>query len=392
MESVILYPGREKSLLRQHPWVFTGAIRTITGNPGLGETVVVQGAKGEYLGLGSYSPHSQIAVRLWTTVPNRVIDREFLAQRLDQALAGRAGMGDLSALRLVNAESDLLPGFVVDRYGDFLVCHFLTAGAEFWKADLIELLAERVPVKGIYERSDVEVRVKEGLPLRAGVLAGIEPPPLIEIQEGGVRFLVDLCQGHKTGFYLDQRINRALLGQYSADKEVLNCFSYTGGFGVWALKGGATHLTNIDTSAIALDLAAQNLALNGFAPEQTDNMVGDVFTVLRLFRDSRRQFDLIVLDPPKFAESRGQVERAARGYKDINLLAFKLLRPGGFLFTFSCSGLVEPQLFQKIVADSALDAHREAQILQRLSQSPDHPVALPFPEGEYLKGFICRVG
>jgi 23S rRNA (cytosine1962-C5)-methyltransferase len=303
---------------------------------------------------------------------------------------------DLNAYRLVNAESDGLPGLIVDRYGPYLVCQFLAAGAERWKSEIVSALADLAgatigPLAGIYERSDVDVRAKEGLPLSAGPLWGEPPPEIVTIQEHGCCFQVQIAAGHKTGFYLDQRENRALLARYSAGTEVLNGFAYTGGFGVWALRGGARHVTNVDTSGAALALAAANAALNGFEPAQTENVEGDVFQVLRRYRDAGRAFDLIVLDPPKFAETRSQVERAARGYKDINLLAFKLLRPGGVLFTYSCSGLVSPDLFQKIVAGAALDAGREAQIVRRLSQGPDHPVALSFPEGEYLKGLVCLV-
>jgi 23S rRNA (cytosine1962-C5)-methyltransferase len=297
----------------------------------------------------------------------------------------------LSALRLVNAESDGLPGVIVDRYGEYLVCQFLSVGAEYWRREIVTLLADLMPFAGIYERSDVDVREKEGLPLATGVLAGSPPPDLIEIDEYGVRFAVDVRSGHKTGFYLDQRDNRALVAEYAEGREVLNGFAYTGAFGVWALRGGAVKVTNVESSAAALDLARRNVELNGFDAERVENVAGDVFHVLRQYRDARRQFDLIVLDPPKFADSRSQIEKASRGYKDINLLAFKLLRPGGLLFTFSCSGLVTPDLFQKIVAGAALDSGRDVQIVRRMTQAPDHPVALNFPEGEYLKGLVCRV-
>ncbi len=414
MSSVSLKPGREKSILRHHPWIFSGAIKKIDGSPGLGETVEVRATDGSPLAWGAYSPQSQIAVRLWTLDPEQPITPTFFRARLDRALAARRALGfDLSpnipsaspvtphasrftphssAYRLVNAESDFLPGLIVDRYGDYLVCQFLSAGAEHWKPEIIKLLNELVPNAGIYERSDVDVRQKEGLSPVAGVLSGSPPPDLIEIQEGECRFAVDVQHGHKTGFYLDQRDNRSLLAAYSRDREVLNCFAYTGAFGVWALKGGAVKVTNIESSAGLLELAQRNLELNQLDSTKVEHVTGDVFQVLRQYRDSRRQFDLIILDPPKFAESRSQVERATRGYKDINLLAFKLLRPGGILFTFSCSGLIPPDLFQKIVADAALDAGREAQIIRRLTQAADHPVALNFPEGEYLKGLVCWLG
>ncbi len=396
---VVLKSGREKSLLRRHPWVFSGAIERVQGQPQPGETVALCAADGTALGVGAYSPQSQIAVRVWAFDPAAAIDRDFFRARVRRALALRSGLApwvtdSASAGRLVNAESDGLPGLVVDRYAGFVICQFLSAGAERWKAELVATVNELIPNEGIYERSDVDVREKEGLPPLAGGLAGALPAPLVEICEAECRFGVDVRHGHKTGFYLDQRENRRLAASYAAGREVLNCFAYTGGFAVWALKGGAARVTNVEASRPALELAQHNLDLNGLEAEKVENVEGDVFQVLRTYRDARRQFDLIILDPPKFAESHSQVERASRGYKDINLLAFKLLRPGGVLFTFSCSGLITPDLFQKIVAGAALDAAThgagEARIVQRLSQAPDHPVALNFPEGEYLKGLVCQ--
>ena len=400
MATVTLKVGREKSLQRRHPWIFSGAIERVDGDPALGATVAVRGPAGDLLGWGAWSPHSQIAVRVWTFDPAVEIGPAFFRERLQSAMAARQPLHtdpQLNAYRLVNAESDGLPGLVVDRYADYLVCQFLSAGADAWKAEIVAVLAEVAPafmgsVAGIYERSDVDVRAKEGLAPRTGGLSGIEPPTLLTVQEYGCQFQVDVHAGHKTGFYLDQRENRRWLADYAAGAEVLNCFAYTGGFGVWALRGGAQRVTNVDTSAPALALAESNLKLNGFDPARAEHVMGDVFAVLRRYRDSRRTFDVIVLDPPKFAESRAQMDGATRGYKDINLLALKLLRPGGTLFTFSCSGLITPDLFQKIVAGAAEDAGREAQIVRRLSQGPDHPVALSFPEGEYLKGLVVRVG
>jgi 23S rRNA (cytosine1962-C5)-methyltransferase len=299
---------------------------------------------------------------------------------------------DTDAFRLVNSESDGLPGIIVDRYGDCLVCQFLTAGAELWRREAVSQLQEIVPCSCVYERSDADVRGKEGLSPRTGVIAGSAPPELVNIRENGMRFLADVRGGHKTGFYLDQRENRALLAGYARDREVLNCFSYTGGFSMAALSGGASRTVNIDSSGPALDLAARHVELGGFDPSLAEHVEGDVFTLLRKYRDSGRTFDIVVLDPPKFVESRSQLVRASRGYKDINLLAFKILKPGGILFTFSCSGLLDRDLFQKIVFDAALDAGRDARIIHWLSQSPDHPVALSFPEGAYLKGLVCMAG
>ena len=391
---VLIKKDREKSLLRHHPWLFSGAIERIEGEPQLGETVELRAHDGRFLGFGAWSPKSQIAVRIWSFNPDDEINADFLRRQLSWAIKRRESLfepGKTDAVRLVNAESDGLPGLIVDRYNDYLVVQFLSAGAEFWRETIVTVLAEIVPVTGIYERSDVEVREKEGLELRRGLLQGNEPPELIEICENSRRFLVDVRNGHKTGFYLDQRDNRQKITEFSAEREVLNCFAYTGGFAVAALSAGAIKVTNIETSADALELLNRNIALNGFAPARVENLTDDVFQVLRKFRDQGRSFDLIILDPPKFAESKSQIERASRGYKDINLLAFKLLRPGGILFTFSCSGQISPELFQKIVADSALDAGKSAQILVWLNQSADHPTALNFPEGHYLKGLVCVV-
>jgi 23S rRNA (cytosine1962-C5)-methyltransferase len=293
-----------------------------------------------------------------------------------------------NAYRLVSAESDGLPGLIVDRYGEYLVCQFLSVGAEHWKETLVSLLATLPGVRGVYERSDVAVRKKEGLAQVQGPLWGEEPAELVEIDEQGLKFLIDIRQGHKTGFYLDQRVNRRLVREHSAGREVLNCFAYTGGFGLAALQGGAKQVTNVEDVAGLIELTEKNLALNGFDANRCTNLKADVFRLLRQYQEQHRTFDLIVLDPPKFAESQGHLQRASRGYKDINRLAFKLLRPGGLLFTFSCSGLMKPDLFQKIVADGAIDAGREGQILQWLGQAPDHPVMLQIPESHYLKGLL----
>ncbi len=398
MATITLKAGREKSLLRRHPWIFSGAVGYVDGGPGPGDTVLVEDSAQQPLGWGAYSPNSQIIVRMWTFNADDRVDEAFLAARLERAVAARAPLArrrDLNAYRLVYAESDGLPGVVVDRYGEFVVCQFLTAGAEKWKPALVDWLKQLeldgAAVRGVFERSDVDVRAKEGLQPAVGALAGEAPPERVVMDEYGCRFHVQIARGHKTGFYLDQRENRALTADLADGRDVLNAFAYTGGFGVWALRGGARRVVNVDSSEAALDLAVENVRLNGLDESRVENVAGDVFRVLRQYRDSRREFDVIVLDPPKFADSRGQIERATRGYKDINLLALKLLRPGGLLLTFSCSGLVTPQLFQQVVAGAALDAQRDTQILRRLSQGPDHPVALNFPEGEYLKGLMCRV-
>jgi 23S rRNA (cytosine1962-C5)-methyltransferase len=394
MASVILKRGRDKSVSRRHPWIFSGAIARVEGTPQVGQTVDVVSAAGDLLARGAYSPRSQIAVRIWSFDPNEDVSVDLMRQRLESAIRFRPAPGvdkNGTASRLVNAESDRLPGLIVDRYGDFLVCQFLSAGAEYWKEEIVAQLKALVSQRGIFERSDVDVREKEGLPLSSGIICGEDPPDLIEICEGPLQFKVDIRRGHKTGFYLDQRRNRACMSEYAQGAEVLNCFAYTGGFGIWALKYGAERVTNIESASSALALASQNVELNGLDTTRTENIEGDVFQVMRRHRDSGRRFDLIILDPPKFVMAASQLRSASRGYKDINLLAFKMLKPGGVLFTFSCSSLMEAGLFQKIVADAALDAKKDAQIIRRLSQADDHPTALSFPEGSYLKGLVCRV-
>lgn len=395
MKSFVLKRNKEQSLLRRHPWVFSGAIERSEGDPQPGDVVELVAADGTWLARAACTGGSQIRARVWSFEPVE-IDADFLRARVEAAVERRRRIfgGALpSACRLIFGESDGLPGFVADKYANFLICQFHAAGVESRRSTLIDALRAAVPsVEAVYERSDDSARAREGLPPSSGVVAGAEPPPEIEIEENGLRYIVDVKEGHKTGFYLDQRLNRNMISEYSRDAEVLNAFSYTGGFSVGALLGGAARVTNVDTSGGALERLLRNVTLNGADGERVENLEGDVFHVLREFRDRRRQFDLIILDPPKFAETRAHVERACRGYKDINLLAFKLLRPGGVLFTFSCSGGVEESLFQKVVADAALDARREARMERKLGQAPDHPVLLSFPESAYLKGLVCRVG
>ena len=366
----------------------------VFGDPREGETVEVRSSKNEFLAWAAYSPHSQIRARAWSWEQAVPVDENFFRERLLRAIQMREAFlpdDPQGGVRLVHAESDGLPGLIVDRYAGTLVVQLLSSGPEFWREVLVNLLAELTGVESIYERSDVDVRLLEGLPPRTGLLYGADPPERLVIKENRLQFQVDIRQGHKTGTYLDQRANRARLGALAAGREVLDCFSYTGGFTLNALAGGAQSVLAVDASADAHALARQNVELNGLPAERVEWQQGDVFQVLRGLRDRRRSFDLIILDPPKFAQTASQAQRAARGYKDINLLAFKLLRPGGILATFSCSGGVSEELFQKIVAGAALDAGVDARIVERLHQGPDHPVALNFPEGAYLKGLIIRV-
>ncbi len=395
MRTLHVKPSREQSLLRRHPWVFSGALRRDAregGEPG--EIVELVADDGRWLARGALSPASQIRARVWTFDPDETVGPEFFFGRLRRAIERRKRLNLLTprgACRLVHAENDGLPGLIVDQYADFLVCQFLFVGMERWKTVIVEALRALVPCTGIFERSDGDARVKEGLAFRVGILMGEEPPPLVEVWERDLRLLVDLRGGHKTGLYLDQRENHERILSYCSGATVLNAFSYTGGFGLWALRGGARRVVNVDSSARILSLAQRSIEHNGFSTDAVENIVGDAFQILRRYLDADRRFDVIVLDPPKFAFSVSQVLSASRGYKDINRLAIKLLRPGGILFTFSCSGRVSPPLFQKVVADAALDAGRQVSVIQFLTQAQDHPVSLTFPEGLYLKGLICHV-
>lgn len=394
MPLVILKKNADSFIKRKHPWIFSGAIESVEGNPSNGETVQILTSNRTPVGNGGFSPSSQIRVRIWTLNPAEKIDEDFFRKKIFASSEYRKKIIDTSktnAYRIINAESDGLPGLIVDRYSDYLVCQFLSAGAEFNKKIIVEILNDIFKSVGIFERSDVEVRTKEGLQPVQGLLRGNIPDDLIEVRENGFKFLVDLKGGHKTGFYLDQRDNRALISEFARRKSVLNCFSYTGGFSVYALAAGAQKITQIESSLSALQIANKNIELNGLNVSNLENINDDVFKVFRKFRDERKTFDLIILDPPKFAESASQIQKASRGYKDINLLAMKLLNPLGILFTFSCSGHISQDLFQKIISDAAIDSGREVKIIKQLTQSADHPVSLNFPEGLYLKGLVCVV-
>ncbi|SHO56426.1 class I SAM-dependent methyltransferase [Vibrio quintilis] len=393
--SLILAKGREKSLIRRHPWVFSRAIERIDGTPETGQTVDIYSYDGRWLAKAAYSPHSQIRARVWS-FEKREIDAEFFAERISQAQQLREDMiqqGQLTGYRLIAAESDGLPGITIDRYDNYLVCQFLSAGADYQKAVITEALLRCFPDINIYERSDVAVRKKEGLKPVTGLLHGNTPSEPVVIEENGIKISVDIINGHKTGFYLDQRDSRYHAMKYVKDKEVLNCFSYTGGFGLYAAKGGAQRIINADVSQPALDAAKQNAELNHFdtSKKRMVFLNADVFKLLREYRDQGTLFDVVIMDPPKFAESKSQLNGACRGYKDINMLAMQILKPGGTLLTYSCSGLMDQALFQKIIADAAIDAGRRVKFIERFGQAADHPVDSAYPEGFYLKGFACKV-
>ncbi|YCI27912.1 23S rRNA (cytosine(1962)-C(5))-methyltransferase RlmI [Erwinia sp. PK3-005] len=391
---LILAKGREKSLLRRHPWVFSGAVARMEGKAQRGETIDVCDSQGKWLARAAFSPDSQIRARVWSWQQDESVDIAFFVRRLQAAqqlrdwLAARDG---LDSYRLIAGESDGMPGVTIDRFGAFLVLQLLSAGAEYQRPAIISALQQCYPDCSIYDRSDVAVRKKEGLELAQGPVCGELPPELLPISEHGMKLLVDIRTGHKTGYYLDQRDSRFATRRYAQDKRVLNCFSYTGGFAVSALLGGCREVISVDTSQAALDVARQNIELNGLDVTKAQFVRDDVFKLLRSYRDQDEKFDLIVMDPPKFVENKNQLAGACRGYKDINMLAMQLLNPGGMLLTFSCSGLMATDLFQKIIADAAVDAHRDVQFIEQFRQAADHPVIASYPEGLYLKGFACRV-
>jgi 23S rRNA (cytosine1962-C5)-methyltransferase len=393
MNPLILKKGREKSLLRRHPWIFSGAVEKASGKAG--ETLEVRSTSGKVLARAAYSPKSQIRARVWTFDAAEQVDAGFFRNRVQKALALREGLPaakHTNALRLINGESDGLPGLVVDRYADVLVAQFLAAGVEQWRDVILDFLTELSGCEAIFERSDAEVRKLEGLEPRVGFARGNRNAARCPIIEYGLNYRVDVEQGQKTGFFLDQRENRQRVRALAAGREVLDGFSYTGGFAINALAGGAKRITAVESSAPALEVAKENLAANPLDASRVEFVQADVFAHLRKLRDGAAHFDLIILDPPKFAPTAAQVQNAARAYKDINLWALKLLAPGGLLATFSCSGAVPPDLFQSIVAGAALDAGGDAKIIERFGAAADHPVALEFPEGEYLKGLLVLKG
>jgi 23S rRNA (cytosine1962-C5)-methyltransferase len=391
MKNIILKKGREKSLLRQHPWIFSGAIENEDSNISNGEIVDVFTFNKTWIARGTFSAYSQIRVRVWSFDERKKIDSTFISEKIMLAHKMRKDLigNDTNAYRMFFSESDGIPGLIVDKYDEIFVCTFLSSGAEKFKKEIVDKIKTIFSPKSIYERSDVDVRLKEGLKPEKGLLFGEEPDELIQIKENGVNFFVNIKSGHKTGMYIDQRESRLTVRNYAKEKEVLNCFSYTGGFSVNAILGGAAKVTNIDSSQDALDISGKNFELNNIDKTKYQNICADVFRMLRTFKDENKKFDMIILDPPKFADSKASIDKAARGYKDINMNAINILNKGGLLFTFSCSGLITAELFQKIVADAALDANRQLKFIGHMKQSFDHPASSNFPESFYLKGLIA---
>ncbi len=393
MSSITLKIERDKSMLRRHPWIFEGAIEKTEGRMNSGDTVDVLASDGTWLAKAAYSPESQIRARVWSFTKSEAIDNVFFKRKLEQALARKQEIlkkHDTNAFRLIAAEADGLPGITIDVYVNVVVVQLLSAGAEKHRNKILWAILQLFPDSVVHERSDVDVRKKEGLVPLVQTLHG-ELPESVIIEENGVKIYVDLINGHKTGFYLDQRENRRIAASYCAGKSVLNCFSFTGTFGLYALAAGATEVINVDASESALALSAKNIAINGLDESKVTHLKKDVFQLLRDYKEAGTTFDVIVLDPPKFVDSKHNLNKASRGYKDINRLALSLLNENGTLLTFSCSGLMPQDLFQKIVADAALDAQRNVYFVQRLAQSEDHPVSGNFPEGYYLKGLVCKV-
>ncbi len=394
MIDVILKKGKEKAAIQRHPWMFSGAIDKVKGSPVNGEVVMVRAADKEFLAYGYYNAQSRVAVRLLEWDESKTINKEWYHLKLKNAIAARKHVlqdQQTNTCRLVFSEADFLPGLIVDQYADFLSLQVLSSGMDNIKQDIIDILIEELNPKGIFDKSDANARTHENLEVAQGLLWGEMPPEFIEVKENGIRYHINIAEGQKSGFYCDQRDNRRLLADYAAGKNVLDCFSYSGGFSLNSLNQGASHVTSVDSSALALETLKHNLTLNGYDAAQQTSIQSDVNKQLRIFKEDGKKFDIIVLDPPKYAPSRSALDRAARAYKDLNRLAMHLLESGGLLATFSCSGAVDIDTFKQIIAWAALDAGKEVQILKQFSQPEDHPVRISFSEGEYLKGLLLRV-
>lgn len=393
VKKVILKKGREYSVKNRHPWIFSGALLKADKELSSGEFVQVISYMGEPLGLGWYSSHSQIAVRMLYFGEEDIKEQDIIFERIKNALYVRAAHLNLissNAFRIINSEGDMLPGVIVDKYDEYLVCQFLCAGSDKSGQEIVNILKELVPCKGIYERSDSDVREKEGLkPIKRKLYGDI--PDCIEIYEKDAKFLIDIKDGHKTGFYLDQRENRYFIRDIANDKSILNCFSYTGGFGVHAIKGGCREVINVDKSSYALDILNRNMKLNGIIDGFFSNLRDNVFTLLKNYKDEKRFFDIVILDPPKFVKGLSHLNKGLTGYKKINTRALNIVKEGGYLVTFSCSAHVDMETFKKIISEALILSNREGIIIKELSQSLDHPYLPSFPQGRYLKGLVLKV-
>ena len=394
MIDVVLKKGKEKAALQKHPWIFSGAIDKVKGAPVNGEVVKVFAGDKSFLAYGYYNSESRVAVRMLEWDEEQLINKGWYEQKLKKAIASRQHvLADpaTNTCRLVFSEADYLPGLIVDKYADFLSLQILSSGIESAKADIIDILRAELNPKGIFDKSDATARTHENMEASQGLLWGETPPEFIEVTENGLRYHINIADGQKSGFYCDQRDNREILAAYTKDKEVLDCFCYSGGFTLNSLKYGAKHVTSVDSSGLAIETLQHNLGLNGFDANRQNSIQSDVNKQLRAFKEEGKTFDIIVLDPPKYAPSRSALDRAARAYKDLNRLGMLLLNPGGILATYSCSGAVDLETFKQIIAWAALDAGKEVQIIKQFHQPEDHPVRISFPEGEYLKGLLVRV-
>ena len=393
MVEIVLKKGKEKAALQRHPWVFSGALEKVKGKPEDGDVVKLFAFDNEFLAYGYYNSNSRVAVRLLEWDEEQTIDKEWYQNRLHQAIASRQFIlsDKTNTCRLVFSEADFLPGLIVDKYADFLSLQILSSGIEKVKNDIVEILKAELQPKGIFDKSDATARGHEGLAVENGLLWGENPPEFLEVKENGIAYNINIAEGQKSGFYCDQRDNRSILASYTKDKKVLDCFSYSGGFSLNSLANGARSITSVDSSALALETLKQNVGLNKFDSDKITAIHSDVNKQLRAFKETGELFDIVVLDPPKYAPSRSALDRAARAYKDLNRLGMLLLEKGGLLATFSCSGAVDIETFKQIIAWAALDAGKEVQIIKQFCQPEDHPVRISFPEGEYLKGLLLRV-
>jgi len=394
MVEIKLKKGKEKAVLQRHPWVFSGAVDKIKGKADNGDVVKVLDNSGDFLAYGYFNDQSRVAVRLIEWNEETKIDEDWYEQKINQAVAARADLlkaEDTNALRLIFSEADFLPGLIVDKYADFLSVQILSTGIEKAKDIIIDKLCKALNPTGIFDRSDATARTHEGITAENGLLWGEAPAEFIAVKENGITYHINIAEGQKSGFYCDQRDNRLLLAAYAKGKSVLDCFSYSGGFSLNAMQNGASEVTSVDSSALAIETLKQNIELNKFVKHKHTAIQSDVNKQLRAFKEEGKKFDIVVLDPPKYAPSRSALDRAARAYKDLNRLGMLLLEPGGLLATFSCSGAVDIETFKQIIAWAALDAGKEVQIIKQFSQPEDHPVRISFPEGEYLKGLLLRV-
>ena len=394
MIDVVLKKGKEKAVLHKHPWVFSGAIENVKGKPANGEIIRLLDSKKDFLAYGFYNDQSRVAVRLLDWDETVTVNDDWFRFKVNVAVSGRAHIladGSTDTCRLIFSESDYLPGLIVDKYADHLAVQVLTSGMQNAMPVIIDELNQLLKPASIFDKSDATSRSHEGLETTNTLLAGNEPPELVMVKENGLSYGINIAEGQKSGFYCDQRYNRQVLASYAKGKKVLDCFSYTGGFTLNALKNGAASVTSVDSSALALETLEENIRLNKFEDTEHIAIKSDVNAQLRKFRDEGAMFDVIVLDPPKYAPSRSALDRASRAYKDLNRLGMQLLNSGGLLATFSCSGAMDMETFKQVLAWAALDAGKQVQFVYQFHQPEDHPVRASFPEGEYLKGLLCRV-